>query len=58
MSTIDPVFREKLRAVLISWVDEIEKHVRRAQADGYLKPDVEGGRHVRGDVGRGYWCPW
>ena len=40
MSSVDPVFREKLRAVLTSWVDETEKHLRRAQADGYLKPDV------------------
>lgn len=40
MSSADPVFRDKLRAVLISWVDETEKHLRRAQADGYLKPDV------------------
>ena len=40
MSSIDPVFRAKLQAVLESWIDETEKHLKRAQAQGFLKPGV------------------
>ena len=41
MSAVDPVFREKLNAVLRLWIDETEKYLRKAQAEGYLKPDVD-----------------
>ncbi len=40
MSAIDPTFRDKLNAVLKLWIDETEKYLRRAQAEGYLKEDV------------------
>ena len=45
MSSIDPVFREKLQAVMELWISETEKYLRKAQADGYLSPDVTP-RHV------------
>ena len=40
MSAIDPTFRDKLNAVLKLWIDETEKYLRRAQAEGYLKEDA------------------
>jgi AcrR family transcriptional regulator len=40
MSTVDPVFREKLNDVLELWIQGVEKHLERAQAGGYLKKDV------------------
>ena len=40
MSAIDPTFRDKLNAVLKIWIDETEKYLRRAQAEGYLKEDA------------------
>lgn len=40
MSAVDPVFREKLQAVMKMWIDETEKHLKRAQTDGYLKKSV------------------
>ena len=41
MSSVDPVFREKLRAVLDMWIDETERYLRQAKADGYLEPQVD-----------------
>lgn len=41
MSPVDPFFREKLRAVLTLWIDEIEKNLKRAQDLGYVKKDVD-----------------
>ncbi len=41
MSSVDSVFREKLRAVLTLWIDEIEKNLKRAQDLGYVKKDVD-----------------
>jgi len=41
MSAVDPVFREKLNTVLRLWIDETEKYLRKAQAEGFLKPDVD-----------------
>jgi hypothetical protein len=35
--------RDKLRTVLRCWIDETEKYLKRAQAEGYLKSEV----HVR-----------
>jgi AcrR family transcriptional regulator len=40
MSAVDPVFREKLNAVLLVWIEETEKYLRKGQADGYLRRDV------------------
>ena len=45
MSALDPVFREKLNSVLKLWIDETERHLRKAQKEGYLKEDVNP-RHV------------
>jgi TetR/AcrR family transcriptional regulator, transcriptional repressor for nem operon len=41
MSSVDPVFRDKLQKVLELWIDETEKHLRKAQAEGFLKPGVD-----------------
>jgi AcrR family transcriptional regulator len=41
MSAIDPVFREKLNAILRLWIDETEKYLKKAQSEGYLKKDVD-----------------
>ncbi len=41
MSTLDPVFREKLNAVLLLWIDETEKYLRKAQDEGYLRKEVD-----------------
>jgi TetR/AcrR family transcriptional regulator, transcriptional repressor for nem operon len=41
MSSVDPVFRDKLQKVLESWIEETEKYLRKAQAEGFLKPNVD-----------------
>jgi AcrR family transcriptional regulator len=41
MSNIDPLFREKLNNVLELWIQGVEKHLKRAQAGGYLKADAD-----------------
>jgi AcrR family transcriptional regulator len=41
MSTVDPIFSQKLNGVLELWIDGIEKHLKRAQRDGYLKKEVD-----------------
>ena len=41
MSPIDPIFREKIRAVLDLWIEETAKYLRKGQAEGYVKPDVD-----------------
>jgi AcrR family transcriptional regulator len=41
MSSIDPIFRDRLRAVLTAWIGETERYLRRAQAAGYLRDDVD-----------------
>ena len=41
MSAVDPVFRDKLSEVLHSWIDETEKYLRKAQKEGYLRPEVD-----------------
>lgn len=41
MSFVDPVFRDKLRTVLGCWIDETEKYLKRAQTEGYLRPEVD-----------------
>jgi TetR/AcrR family transcriptional repressor of nem operon len=45
MSSVDPVFREKLQAIMLLWIDETEKYLKKAQAEGYLKKEVNA-RHV------------
>ena len=40
MSAVDPVFREKLQAILLLWIDETEKYLKKAQAEGYIKKNV------------------
>jgi TetR/AcrR family transcriptional repressor of nem operon len=40
MSAVDPVFREKLQAILLLWIDETEKYLKKAQAEGYMKKNV------------------
>jgi TetR/AcrR family transcriptional repressor of nem operon len=37
MSSVDPVFREKLKAVMTLWIDEIENYLKKSQENGYLK---------------------
>jgi hypothetical protein len=37
MSSVDPLFREKLKAVMTLWIDETEKYLKKAQENGYLK---------------------
>lgn len=40
MSAIDSVFQEKMQAVMTMWIDETEKYLKKAQADGFLKTSV------------------
>lgn len=40
MSSVDPVFRDKIQAVLLMWIEETEKYLRKAQTEGYLKKNV------------------
>lgn len=41
MSGIDPIFREKTRAVILLWIDETEKYLIKAQQAGYLKHSAD-----------------
>jgi TetR/AcrR family transcriptional regulator, transcriptional repressor for nem operon len=41
MSAVDPVFREKLRGVLQTWIGETERHLKRAKDQGYVRPNVD-----------------
>ena len=41
MSSIDPVFRDKLRGVLQLWIKETERYLKKAQAGGYMRPEVD-----------------
>ena len=41
MSPVDPVFRDKLRGVVLEWVKETERYLKKAQAEGYMKPEVD-----------------
>lgn len=40
MSTVDPVFRDKLNAVLELWIAGVEKNLKRAKARGYLSSGI------------------
>lgn len=44
MSSVDPVFREKIKAVMSLWIDETEKYLIKARDGGYLKKDVDARR--------------
>jgi len=37
MSSVDPLFRERLKAVMTLWIDETERYIKKAQENGYLK---------------------
>jgi AcrR family transcriptional regulator len=37
MSSVDPIFREKLNAVLDLWITQIENHLKKAQTEGHMK---------------------
>ncbi len=41
MSAVDPVFREKVRAVMTLWIDETERYLKKAQEGGYLKKSAD-----------------
>lgn len=41
MSSVDPVFRDKLRAALELWIPGVEGHLRSARRRGYLKKSVD-----------------
>jgi TetR/AcrR family transcriptional regulator, transcriptional repressor for nem operon len=41
MSAVDPLFREKIRAVMTLWIEETERYLKKAQEDGYLKPTAD-----------------
>lgn len=41
MSSVDPIFRDKLRAVLLLWIGETENYLRKAQKEGFLRPGVD-----------------
>lgn len=41
MSSSDPVFREKLKAVMTLWIDELEKYLKKALDNGYLKKGAD-----------------
>lgn len=37
MSSVDPLFREKLKAGMTLWIDETERYLKKAQENGYFK---------------------
>ncbi len=40
MSPVDKGFHQRLQIALSLWIDEIDKHLKRAKKSGYLKTDV------------------
>jgi AcrR family transcriptional regulator len=40
LSAENPIFRQKLNAILELWITGIESYLKKAQADGYLKKDI------------------
>lgn len=40
MSSVDKGFHQRLQMALNLWIDEMEKHLKRAKKSGYLKSDV------------------
>lgn len=45
MSPVDKGFHKRLQAALNLWIDEMDKHLKRAKKTGYLKADVNT-RHI------------
>jgi len=41
MSAVDPLFRERIRAVMTLWIDETERYLQKAKEAGYLKPTAD-----------------
>lgn len=41
MSSVDPVFRDKLRGVLELWISGVESRLREARRRGFLRKDVD-----------------
>ena len=37
MSSVDPLFRERLKAVMTLWINETGRYLKKAQENGYLK---------------------
>jgi TetR/AcrR family transcriptional repressor of nem operon len=44
MSAVDEVFREKLQKVLLIWINETEKYLKKAQEAGFLIKNVDSRR--------------
>lgn len=40
MAPVDSGFKKRLQAALNHWIDEIEKHLKRAKSEGYIRADV------------------
>ena len=38
MSPTDQIFAEKLNRALLTWIDGVERHLKRARRQGYLRP--------------------
>jgi AcrR family transcriptional regulator len=41
MSAVDPVFREKIKAVMTVWIGETERYLKKAQDAGFLKKSAD-----------------
>ncbi len=41
MSPLDAGFKRRLQKALNLWVDELDRHLKRAQCEGYIKNDVD-----------------
>jgi AcrR family transcriptional regulator len=41
MAPIDPGFEKRLRSALNLWIDKMDDHLTRAQAEGFLKSEVD-----------------
>lgn len=41
MSPVDAGFRKRLQKALNLWIDEMDKHLRRAKSEGYLQQNVD-----------------
>ncbi|HEX4926329.1 MAG TPA: TetR/AcrR family transcriptional regulator [Bdellovibrionales bacterium] len=44
MSSVDPIFRDKLHGAIETWIAGVEKHLKRAQQRGYLKKETNARR--------------
>jgi TetR/AcrR family transcriptional repressor of nem operon len=41
MAPVDDGFRKRLKSALELWIDQMDEHLKRAQADGFIKRDVD-----------------